>query len=173
MGVAKSFRDLRVYQLARKAISEIFETTKRFPPEERHEVTDQIRRRSARATKAPIAEGWVRRRFRAAFISKIDEALGEATETPSWLDDVLDGGYPALEQFERVDHDWSSITSMLARMIDRASDFCKYSADTDYRKTANEEPLIPNDSFFNDFGRSSALDHQSLLTSHLSLLTPG
>jgi len=37
MGVARSFRDLRVYQLARKAVSEIFETAKGFPREERHE----------------------------------------------------------------------------------------------------------------------------------------
>src|ERR1700759_5585681 len=56
MGVARSFRDLRVYQLARKAVSEIFEVAKSFPREERHELTGQIRR-SARATKALIAEG--------------------------------------------------------------------------------------------------------------------
>ena len=83
MGVARSFRDLRVYQLARKAVSEIFEAAKGFPHEERHELTDQIRL-SARATKALIAEVWARRRYRAAFISKMDEALGEATETQSW-----------------------------------------------------------------------------------------
>ncbi len=63
MGVARSFRDLRVYQLARKAVSEIFEAAKGFPHKERHELTDQIRR-SARATKALIAEGWARRRYR-------------------------------------------------------------------------------------------------------------
>ena len=40
MGVAKSFRDLRVYQLARKAVSEIFEVTKNFAREEKHELTD-------------------------------------------------------------------------------------------------------------------------------------
>jgi len=146
MGVAKSFRDLRVYQLARKAVSEIFEVSKGFPSEERYELTDQIRR-SARATKALIAEAWARRRYRAAFISKIDEALAEATETQSWLDDALDRGYLALEQFEKMDHDWSSITSMLARMIDRASDFCKYSPDTDYRETVNESPFTADDSF--------------------------
>jgi four helix bundle protein len=147
MGVAKSFRDLRVYQLARKAVSEIFEVAKSFPSEERHDLTDQIRR-SARATKALIAEGWARRRYRAAFISKIDEALGEATETKSWLDDALDRGYLVLERFERMDNDWSSVTSMLARMIDRADDFCKYSSDTDYRGMVREEPLTANDSFF-------------------------
>jgi four helix bundle protein len=57
MGVAKSFRDLKVYQLARNAVSEIFEVTKGFPREERYELTDQIRR-SPRSTKALIAEGW-------------------------------------------------------------------------------------------------------------------
>ncbi|MFY9983841.1 MAG: four helix bundle protein [Chthoniobacterales bacterium] len=149
MGVAKSFRHLRVYQLARKAVSEIFEVTRVFPREEKHELTDQIRR-SARATKALIAEGWARRRYRAAFISKIDEALGEATETQSWLDDALDMGYLALDRFERMDNDWSSITSMLARMIDRAADFCKYSSDTDYRGIVNEEPLLTDDVFIGD-----------------------
>jgi hypothetical protein len=49
-------------------------------------------------------------------------------------------------------HDWSSITSMLARMIDRASDFCKYSADTNYREAVNEDPWIADDIVLRDFG---------------------
>ena len=147
MGIARSFRDLRVYQLARKGVSEIFEVAKGFPREERRELTDQIRR-SARGTKALIAEGWARRRYRAAFISKIDEALGEATETQSWLDDALDRGYITSDQFKKMDDDWSGITSMLSRMIDRAAHFCKYSSDADYRGIVNEEPLTADDSFF-------------------------
>ena len=154
MGVAKSFRDLRVYQLARKAVTEVFEVTENFPPSEKYQLADQIRRCS-RATKALIAEGWARRRYKAAFISKIDEALGEATETQSWLDDALDRGYLALEQFESMDNEWSAITSMLARMIDRASDFCKYSSDTDYRGIVNEEPLLADDSFLDDLDDST------------------
>ena len=154
MGVAKSFRDLRVYQLARKAVTEIFKATATFPYAERYQLTDQIRR-SSRATKALIAEGWARRRYKAAFISKMDEALGEATETQSWLDDALDRGYLTLEHFERMDNDWSSITSMLARMIDRASDFCKYSSDTDYREIVNEEPFLADDSFLSDLDEAT------------------
>jgi four helix bundle protein len=130
--VAGSFRDLRVYQLARAASAEIFHTTKAFPREERFSLIDQIRR-SSRATKAMISEAWARRRYRAVFVNKLDEALGEANETRSWLDDALDCGYLDAEQFERMEQDWRSIASMLARMIDRAADFCKYSADTDYR----------------------------------------
>jgi four helix bundle protein len=136
--VAGSFRDLRVYQLARAASAEIFAISKSFPNEERFALTDQIRR-STRATKAMISEAWARRRYKAVFINKLDEALGEANETRSWLDDALDCGYLDAEQFEKMERDWCSIASMLARMIDRASDFCKYASDTDYR--AMEESL--------------------------------
>jgi hypothetical protein len=34
---------------------------------------------------------------------------------------------------------WRSIGGMLGRMIDRASDFCKYDSDTDYRGIVMEE----------------------------------
>jgi four helix bundle protein len=136
--VAGSFRELRVYQLTRAASAEAFAISKNVPREERFSLTDQIRR-SARATKAMISEAWARRRYKAVFVNKIDEALGEANETRSWLDDALDCGYLDVEQFEKMERDWRSIASLLARMIDRASDFCKYAADTDYR--AMEESL--------------------------------
>lgn len=130
--VAGSFRDLRVYQLARAASAEVFQVSKAFPRDECFSLTDQIRR-SARATKAMISEAWARRRYKAVFVNKLDEPLGEANETRSWLDDGLDCGYLDAEQFEKMEHDRRAIASMLARMIDRAADFCKYAADTDYR----------------------------------------
>jgi four helix bundle protein len=139
MGVARTFRDLRVYQLARAAAGDVFEASKNFPPEERYSLTDQIRRSSC-ATKAMISEAWARLRYKAVFVSKIDEALGEATETQSWLDDAFDCGYLDSAQFEKMDADWRSVGAMLARMIDRASDFCKNSSDTDYRGMVMEEP---------------------------------
>jgi four helix bundle protein len=146
MGAARSFRDLRVYQLARTSAQEVFEVSKRFPREERHALTDQIRR-SARATKAMIAEAWARRRYKAVFINKLDEALGEASESQSWLDDALDSGYIDLAEFSRMDAAWRSIGGMVGRMIDRAADFCKYAADTDYRGTVMEGPLNTDETF--------------------------
>jgi four helix bundle protein len=68
MSAAKSFRDLRVYELARASAGEIFEATKSFPLDERYSLTDQIRR-SSRATKAMISEAWARRRYKAVFVS--------------------------------------------------------------------------------------------------------
>ena len=137
MSVARTVRDLKVYQLARAASRAIFEASKTFPPEERYLLTDQLRR-SSRATKAMISEAWGRRRYRAVFICKIDEALGEASETQSWLEDALDCGYLSTTEFEEMENDCNSIAAMLSRMIDRASDFCKYSSATDYRSTAQE-----------------------------------
>jgi hypothetical protein len=97
-----------------------------------------------------ISEAWARRRYKAVFINKIDEELGEASETQSWLDDALDCGYLDSGQFEKMDSDWRSVAAMLARMIDRASDFCKYSSDVDYRGITMEEPRTWHDELFGD-----------------------
>jgi four helix bundle protein len=72
-----------------------------------------------------IAEAWARRRYEAAFVNKLSEALGEATETQSWLDDSLDCHYISEQQHHEFDAAWQSIGAMLNKMIDRAGDFCK------------------------------------------------
>jgi len=80
MAIIRSFREMDVYNLALKEAGRIFKITKEFPKEERYSLTDQIRR-SSRAVNALVAEAWARRRYKAAFINKINEALGEAMET--------------------------------------------------------------------------------------------
>ena len=80
-----------------------------------------------------LAEAWARRRYKAAFINKIDEALGEANETQSWLDDARDAAYLSVSDFEELNNRYQAIGGMLSRMIDRADDFCKHAAATDYR----------------------------------------
>src|SRR6266508_2523107 len=132
MAAAKSFRDVKVYHAALEAALQIFTATKTFPREERYALTDQIRR-SSRAVKAMIAEAWARRRYKAAFINKIDEALGEANETQSWLDDAMDGEYVSKRDFQELDDRSQAIRGMLSWMIDRADDFCKHAPTTDYR----------------------------------------
>jgi len=142
MAGAKSFRDFKVYCAAREAGKQVFVTSKTFPAEERYALTDQIRR-SSRAIKAMIAEAWARRRYKAAFINKIDEALGEANETQSWLDDALDDGYVTSGQLTELDDRYQRIGGMLSRMIDRADDFCKHGPSTDYRNIVREEEESP------------------------------
>jgi four helix bundle protein len=91
VAVIRGFRDLDVYVLAREQAKKIFALSKTFPVEEKYSLTDQIRR-SSRAVNAMIAEAWARRRYPAAFVNKIDEALGEAMETQAWLDHAMDSG---------------------------------------------------------------------------------
>ncbi|MGB7209046.1 MAG: four helix bundle protein [Pyrinomonadaceae bacterium] len=73
-------QDLIVYRKAFEAAMRIFEISKSFPKEETYSLTDQIRR-SSRSVPANIAEAWRKRRYVAAFISKLNDAEGEAAET--------------------------------------------------------------------------------------------
>jgi len=141
--IARSFRGLKVYAEARAAAKAIFERSRAFPREERFSLTDQIRR-SSRSVKAGLAEARARRRYKASFVHKIDEAMGEAMETQSWLDDALDCGYLKSEEHVRPDAQWQAIGGRLARMIDRADDFCRFALDTDYRKVAAVRSQSPH-----------------------------
>ncbi len=123
MAVIRSFRDLIVYQAARSEARKVFETTRSFPSEEKFSLTDQIRR-SSRAVNAMIAEAWARRRYQAAFVNKINEALGEAMETQAWLDHALDCAYLNPAKHREFDAAWQSIGAMLHKMMDRADTFC-------------------------------------------------
>ena len=124
MAIIKSFRDLDVYVLTREQAKRIFTISKSFPKEEKYSLTDQIRR-SSRAVNAMIAEAWARRRYPAAFINKIDEAMGEAMETQAWLDHALDCEYMERNQHRALDEVWQRVGAMLNRMIQRADDFCR------------------------------------------------
>ena len=125
--VIRSFRDLNVYKLALEQAKRIFVITKDFPKEETYSLTDQIRR-SSRAVNAMVAESWARRKYQAAFINKINEALGEAMETQAWLDHARECGYINIELHRELDEVWQLIGAMLNRMIQRADDFCKYAS---------------------------------------------
>jgi four helix bundle protein len=97
--------------------------TKSFLKEETYSLTDQVRR-SSRAVNALIAEAWGRRRYSAAFINKLNEALAEAMETLSWLDHALDCTYISITLHRELDDGWQHIGAMLNRMIERAATFC-------------------------------------------------
>jgi len=81
----KRHTDLEVYQLAFNAAIQIYKLSKSLPIEEKYSFTDQIRR-SSRSVCANIAEAWRKRRYKAAFINRLNTAEAEATETQVWLD---------------------------------------------------------------------------------------
>src|SRR5688572_19976270 len=124
MALIRSFRDLNVYQSARVQAKRVFEVSMRFPRSETYSLTDQIRR-SSRAVNAMLAEAWARRRYEAAFINKVNEALGETMETQAWLDHALDCSYLDQKVHQQLDEGWQEIGAMLQGMIERADKFCR------------------------------------------------
>jgi len=123
MAAILSFRELEVYQLALHESARIVKLTRRFPKEEQYALTSQIRAAS-RAVSAMIAEAWARRRYAAVFVNKLDEALGEATETQAWLDHSLYWDYIDAALHREFDNAWQHVGAMLNRMIARVDDFC-------------------------------------------------
>jgi len=81
----QTHRELDVYQKASDAAMKIYELSKSFPKEETYSLTDQIRR-SSRSVCANLAETWRKRRYEAAFISKLSDVEAEAAETQVWLE---------------------------------------------------------------------------------------
>ena len=81
----QTHRELDVYQKASDAAMKIYELSKSFPKEETYSLTDQIRR-SSRSVCANLAEAWRKRRYEAAFISKLSDVEAEAAETQVWLE---------------------------------------------------------------------------------------
>jgi hypothetical protein len=69
-------QDLEVYRRAFEAAMQIFEISKQFPKEETYSLTDQVRKAS-RSVCTNMAEAWRKRRYEAAFVSKLTDAEGE------------------------------------------------------------------------------------------------
>ena len=122
--VAKSFRDLDVYQLAFKLQQEVFELTKDFPSEERYSLTDQIRR-SSRSVGANIAEAWHKRRYVAHFVSKLSDADGEQAETQHWLSSVLACTYVSEERHADLMATCLLVGKMLGKMMSSPESWCR------------------------------------------------
>ena len=108
-------QELDVYKNAFDSAMQIFEITKHFPKEEVYSLTDQIRR-SSRSVCANIAEAWRRRRYEAAFVSKLNVAEGEAAETQTWLEFTVKCKYLDRETAKKLYQDYDSIIAMLLSM---------------------------------------------------------
>ena len=89
--------DLIVYQKTRHLAREIFEISKKLPPEEAFSLTDQWRRAS-RSIGAQIAEAWAKRRYVRHFASKLTDADAEQQETQHWIIVSLDCDYISREE---------------------------------------------------------------------------
>jgi four helix bundle protein len=116
MKAIRHFRELDVYKNALAAGLRVFELTKGFPVDERFSLTDQIRR-SSRSVCANLAEAWRKRRYVAAFVSKLSDAEAEASETQVHLEMAHLIGYISEENFRSLDDAYEKICGQIVRMI--------------------------------------------------------
>ena len=118
-----SFKDLRVYELAFEVQQEIFETSKRFPVEERSALTDQIRR-ALRSIGANLGEAWQKRRYVAHLVSKLTDADGEQAGTQQWLDTATACNYFSEKEQDALLAKFSRIGQMLGTLMAKPEKFC-------------------------------------------------
>lgn len=121
--VVKSYRDLRVYQMAFVSAMQIFHLTHEWPAHEKYSLTDQIRR-SSRSVCSNLGEAWRRRRYPAHFASKLGDCDSEAAETEVWLDFALECGYISKTTHQELRAKYDHIGAMLTKMIDDADKWC-------------------------------------------------
>jgi four helix bundle protein len=114
--------DLTVYKLAYKLAMDIFELTRRFPPEEKFALSSQIRR-SSRSVCLSLREAWAKRRYEAHFLSKLSDCDGENSETDSSVDFAQDCGYISGEQHEQLAAQCAEVGRMLGGMIRKPESF--------------------------------------------------
>jgi len=116
MSRIQSHLELDVYKLAFESAMRIFELSKQFPREETYSLTDQIRH-SSRSVCANIAEGWRKRRYEAAFVSKLSDAEAEAAETQTWLDFACECDYLTENTKKELWNNYDHVIGKLENMI--------------------------------------------------------
>ena len=120
MKLVTRHQDLEVYKKAFEAAMQIFELSKSFPKEETYSLTLQIRK-SSRSVCSNLAEAWRKRRYQAAFISKLSDSEGEAAETQTWLEFSVRCGYLERQTGRGLFATYDEILSMVVAMISRSA----------------------------------------------------
>jgi len=118
----RTHKELDVYQMAFAAAMKIFELSKSFPKEEKYSLTDQIRRAS-RSVCTNISEAFRKRRYPAAFVSKLSDAEAEAAETQVWIEFAVKCEYLAKEIGDELDKTYDHILGKIVNMINHPEDW--------------------------------------------------
>ncbi|MEH2453103.1 four helix bundle protein [Nostoc sp.] len=126
----KSHEELEAYQMAFDAAMKIFESSKKFPVEEKYSLTDQIRRSDARrlanaslsrSVCANLAEAWRKRRYEAAFVAKLNDSEAEAAETQTWLKFAIKCNYLDVQTGRELYATYNRVLAILVSIIHNPS----------------------------------------------------
>ncbi len=118
----RSHTELDVYKRAFAVSMRVFELSKKLPPEEKYSLTDQMWR-SSRSVCSNLAEAWRKRRYEAAFISKLNDSEGEAAETQVWIQYAVERQYLEREAAVEIYTEYDAVLGMLVNMIVNAKEW--------------------------------------------------
>jgi len=116
--------ELDVFKKAYALAMQIFDCSSQFPREETYSLTDQMRR-SSRSVCANISEAWRKRRYEAAFVSKLNDAEAEAAETQTWLRFAVDCKYLESEKGDYLRAEYEAVLRALVGMQMHSEQWCK------------------------------------------------
>jgi four helix bundle protein len=126
------FTELETWKEARILKQGIIKIVKEFPPEEKYNLIDQIRR-SSRSITANIAEGYGRFNYQET-IQFIRQARGSLTETLDHLITAMDEAYINEEIYKRFEKQYEKVLKLINGYIS----FLKT------KKLSNLNTKIPN-----------------------------
>jgi four helix bundle protein len=101
---------------------DIFELTRRFPPEEKLALSSKTGC-SSRSVCLNLREAWARRRYEGHFLSKLSDCGGENSETDSSVDFAQDCGYISGELHDQLVAQCAEVGRKLGGMIRKPGSF--------------------------------------------------
>lgn len=116
------YKELLAYKKAYELAMKVFHISKKFPAEERYSLTDQVRR-SSRSVCTNLAEAYKRKRYKDYFISKLNDAETENTETEVWFDFSKDCSYITAEEYEELNSLNTEVGKLIWYMINNPVKF--------------------------------------------------
>lgn len=111
--------DLVVYQVALESAAQVFEQAQLFPRFE-HPLLSTQAIKSSRSVCANLAEAWAKRRYRKAFVAKLNEVEAEAAETYAWIEIALSCQYMPPETGQMLLGRYDTILGAIACLIQNA-----------------------------------------------------
>jgi four helix bundle protein len=111
--------ELQVYEMAFVAAMLVFEMSQGTPEEEWRSLQIQMVQ-SSRSVCVNVARAWQKRRYREAFVAKLNEAEALAAETQTWLEFAVMCSYVEAEAGQEMIQRYNEILTALSRMIHNA-----------------------------------------------------
>jgi four helix bundle protein len=114
-GAIKDYRDLLVWQRAKKLVVLVYKATEKFPREEIYGLISQMRR-AAISIPSNIAEGFRRRSVKEK-INFLRMADGSGAELQTQLDISNDLGYLSEDEYRNFSQELEIVMKMIGRAI--------------------------------------------------------